>query len=178
MALWPRVSAPDNVGLRTGERRPFNREAPILFCTAEFWRHRAREARQQTWQESFGRVPLITRSRKRGVAWQARVDAAAGCLLLMSATLANPRRFEQELTALTGRPTEPHWSRTRPCRWTMPYSLSCFPLAKTRKVWSRRQSAGPMSSHFTQLNRHRARWISRVLNVCTATRKARHRQAF
>jgi superfamily II RNA helicase len=109
------VFGAENVGLATGDAS-VNSDAPIICCTAEVLANKAlREgagssARQVVMDEfHFYADPA------RGWAWQVPLlELPQAQFLLMSATLGDVSRFEDQLTRRTGRPTAVVTSVERP----------------------------------------------------------------
>ena len=95
---------PDNVGLMTGDGT-VNRDAPVICCTAEVL---AQIALQEGASADVQHVVMdefhYYADRDRGMAWQIPLLTLTGArFLLMSATLGDTTRIEQDLMARTGR---------------------------------------------------------------------------
>lgn len=170
MALC-RDFGPENVGLSTGDAT-VNRQAPILCCTAEIL---ANIALRQGADTPFADVIMdefhYYADRDRGVAWQVPLlTLPRARFLLMSATLGDTRFFEEELTALNGRPTVTISSRERPV--PLEHSYSETPLSATlEKLLA--EGKGPVYVvHFTQLEAAASAQDFTSLNVCTREEKA------
>ena len=106
---------PANVGLLTGDAS-VNRDAPLICCTAEIL---ANMALREGAQVDAGYVVMdefhYYSDRDRGTAWQIPLLALPqATFLLMSATLGDPRLFQERLTRLNGRPTAVVQSSQRP----------------------------------------------------------------
>jgi superfamily II RNA helicase len=106
---------PANVGLLTGDAS-VNRDAPLVCCTAEILANMAlREGTQVD-----ARYVVIDEfhyysDRDRGTAWQIPLlTLPQATFLLMSATLGDPRLFQERLTRLNGLPTAVVQSSVRP----------------------------------------------------------------
>ena len=100
------VFGPEAVGLATGDAS-VNTTAPIVCCTAEVL---ANKALREGADAPLGQVVMdefhFYADPARGWAWQVPLlELPQAQFLLMSATLGDVSRFEEQLTARTGRPT-------------------------------------------------------------------------
>ena len=101
-----RCSAPANVGMLTGDAS-VNADAPIICCTAEIL---ANIALREGADADVGQVVMdefhFYAEPDRGWAWQVPlIELPQAQFLLMSATLGDVTRFDDDLTRRTGRPT-------------------------------------------------------------------------
>jgi superfamily II DNA or RNA helicase len=170
MALC-REFGPDNVGLSTGDAS-FNRDAPILCCTAEILTNIAlREGAAANVQEVVMDEFHYYADRERGVAWQVPLLTLPQTrFLLMSATLGDTTFFEEELTRLNGRPTVGVSSTDRPV--PLEHAYSELPLAKTLESLAADGKAPVYVVHFTQLEAAQSAQDFTSINVCTREEKA------
>src|SRR6478609_2815956 len=148
MALC-REFGPDLVGLSTGDAT-VNRDAPVLCCTAEVLANIAlREGKQANVDDAVMDEFHYYADRDRGVAWQAPLLALPQTrFLLMSATLGDPRFFEEAITRLNGRPTLTIKSGDRPV--PLEYAYSEIPLAHTIEKLVDEKKTPVYVVHFTQ----------------------------
>ena len=125
-----REFGPQNVGLATGDAT-VNRDAPILCCTAEILANLAlREGARANVQDVVIDEFHYYSDRDRGGAWQVPLlTLPQARFLLMSATLGDTTFFEQELSALNGRPTVTVKAGERPV--PLEYAYAQTPLAQT-----------------------------------------------
>ncbi|HET9968785.1 MAG TPA: DEAD/DEAH box helicase, partial [Streptosporangiaceae bacterium] len=106
---------PAQVGMMTGDAS-VNAQAPIICCTAEVL---ASIALRDGADADVGQVVMdefhYYADPERGWAWQAPLlELPKAQFLLMSATLGDVSRFEEDLTRRTGRPTAVVASAERP----------------------------------------------------------------
>src|SRR6516165_9148356 len=116
---------PASVGMMTGDAS-VNADAPIICCTAEIL---ANIALRDGAQADVGQVVMdefhFYADPDRGWAWQVPlIELTAAQFLLMSATLGDVSRFEQDLTRRTGRPTAVVRSAERPVPLLYSYSIT------------------------------------------------------
>jgi len=124
------VFGPDNVGMMTGDSS-VNADAPIIACTAEIL---ANIALRDGERADVGQVVMdefhFYAEPERGWAWQVPLlELPQAQFVLMSATLGDVARFEQDLTARTGRETAVVSSAERPIPLTFRYAMT--PLHET-----------------------------------------------
>src|ERR1700742_2367878 len=105
----------DKVGMLTGDAS-VNPNAPIICCTAEVL---ANHALRDGAEADIGQVVMYEfhfyAEPDRGWAWQVPIlELPKAQFVLMSATLGDVTRFEQDLTRRTGRPTAVVSSGQRP----------------------------------------------------------------
>ncbi|MDY7104254.1 MAG: DUF3516 domain-containing protein [Actinomycetota bacterium] len=105
----------DHVGMLTGDAA-VNPDAPVICCTAEVLANWALRDGEKTPVDHVVMDEFHFYSdRSRGVAWQVPLlQLPRAQFLLMSATLGNTARFEEELTERTGRRTVLVASAERP----------------------------------------------------------------
>jgi superfamily II RNA helicase len=120
----------DRVGMLTGDAS-VNRDAPIVCCTAEIL---ANLALREGAGADVGQVVAdefhYYADPERGWAWQVPLlELPQAQFLLMSATLGDVRRFEEDLTRRTGRPTVTVRSADRPV--PLDFSYRTTPLHET-----------------------------------------------
>jgi len=96
----------ENVGMMTGDAA-VNSDAPVICCTAEILANLALRDGNDADVDSVVMDEFhYYADRERGVAWQIPlIELSHPSFLLMSATLGNTKRFEEELTLRTGRET-------------------------------------------------------------------------
>src|SRR6266404_6315397 len=121
---------PAEVGMMTGDAS-VNAEAPIICCTAEVL---ANIALRQGEAADVGQVVMdefhFYADPDRGWAWQVPlIELPRAQFILMSATLGDVSRFEEDLTRRTGRPTTVVHSAERPVPLVFSYVLT--PLHET-----------------------------------------------
>jgi len=105
----------DKVGMMTGDAT-VNGQAPIICCTAEIL---ANLALREGETADVGQVVMdefhYYADPERGWAWQVPlIELPQAQFVLLSATLGDVSRFEEELTARTGRPTTTVANAERP----------------------------------------------------------------
>jgi superfamily II RNA helicase len=133
----------DNVGMLTGDAS-VNESAPIICCTAEIL---ANIALRDGVDADVGLVIMdefhFYAEPDRGWAWQVPIlELTRAQFVLMSATLGDVRRFEEDLTRRTGRPTAVVTSAERPVPLFYSYRLTpctrrsrnCSPPARRRST--------------------------------------------
>lgn len=124
------VFGAEDVGMMTGDSS-VNADAPIICCTAEIL---ANMALRDGATADVGQVVMdefhFYADPDRGWAWQVPLLELTGAqFVLMSATLGDVSRFEQDLTRRTGRETAVVSSAERPVPLTFRYALT--PLHET-----------------------------------------------
>ncbi|BDZ59513.1 helicase-like protein [Barrientosiimonas humi] len=139
----------DNVGMLTGDAA-VNADAPIICCTAEVLANIAlREGRSA----DVGMVIMdefhFYSEPDRGWAWQVPLlELPQAQFLLMSATLGDVARFEEDLTRRTGRPTATVATAERPVPLSFSYAMT--PLHETLEELLTTHQAPVYVVHFTQ----------------------------
>ncbi|MBC6460946.1 DEAD/DEAH box helicase [Actinomadura sp. HBU206391] len=160
----------ENVGMMTGDAS-VNPDAPIVCCTAEVL---ANIALRDGADADIGLVVMdefhFYAERDRGWAWQIPLlELPKAQFLLMSATLGDVTRFEQDLTRRTGRPTALVHSAIRPVPLTYEYRDS--PLHETIEQLLSVQKAPVYVVHFTQAAAIERAQALMSINVCTRAEK-------
>ncbi|KYH42941.1 RNA helicase [Branchiibius sp. NY16-3462-2] len=139
----------DNVGMITGDAS-VNADAPIICCTAEIL---ANIALREGGTADVGLVVMdefhFYSEPDRGWAWQVPLlELPQAQFLLMSATLGDVTRFEEDLTARTGRPTATITGVDRPV--PLSYAWSVEPLPELLAELIKTDQAPAYVVHFTQ----------------------------
>ncbi|GAA1146461.1 DEAD/DEAH box helicase [Ornithinicoccus hortensis] len=139
----------DNVGMVTGDAS-VNADAPIICCTAEIL---ANIALREGDQADIGMVIMdefhFYAEPDRGWAWQVPLlELPQAQFLLMSATLGDVTRFEEDITARTGRPTAVVAGTERPV--PLSFSWAMTPLHETIGELLETHQAPVYIVHFTQ----------------------------
>jgi superfamily II RNA helicase len=159
-----------NVGMMTGDAS-VNAEAPIICCTAEIlanlalrWGHEADVGQVVMDEFHFYADP------DRGWAWQVPLlELPHAQFVLMSATLGDVSRFEEDLTRRTGRPTSVITSTQRPVPLTYDYVTT--PLHETLEELLATHRAPIYVVHFTQASAVERAQSLMSINVCTREEK-------
>ncbi len=165
-----RVLGSDNVGMMTGDAA-VNPDAPVICCTAEILANLAlrdgNEARvDQVVMDEFH----FYADPDRGWAWQVPLlELHHAQFVLMSATLGDVRRFEEDLTRRTGRPTTHVTSTVRPVPLTFDYRRT--PLHRTIDDLLASDDAPIYIVHFTQASAVERAQALMSTNVCTREEK-------
>jgi superfamily II RNA helicase len=160
----------ENVGMMTGDAA-VNADAPIICCTAEVL---ASIALREGADADIGQVVMdefhFYAEPDRGWAWQIPLlELPKAQFLLMSATLGDVTRFEQDLTRRTGRPTAVVTSAERPVPLRYEYRMT--PLHETIEELLRDQKAPIYVVHFTQAAAAERAQALTSINVCTRAEK-------
>jgi superfamily II RNA helicase len=161
---------PANVGMMTGDSS-VNASAPIICCTAEIL---ANIALRDGNDADVGQVVMdefhFYAEPDRGWAWQVPLLELTGAqFVLMSATLGDVTRFEEDLTRRTGRDTAVVRSAQRPVPLIFNYVMT--PLHETITELLETKQAPIYVVHFTQASAlERAQSLMSV-NVCTRAEK-------
>ena len=159
-----------NVGMLTGDAG-VNETAPIICCTAEIL---ANIALRDGDRADVGQVVMdefhFYAEPDRGWAWQVPlIELPQAQFVLMSATLGDVTRFEEDLTRRTGRPTAVVRSFERPV--PLMFSYATTPLHETLEELLGTRQAPVYVVHFTQAAAlERAQSLMSV-NVCTRAEK-------
>jgi superfamily II RNA helicase len=161
---------PDMVGMLTGDAG-VNATAPIICCTAEIL---ANLALREGATADVGQVVMdefhFYAEPDRGWAWQVPIiELPQAQFLLMSATLGDVRRFEQDLTRRTGRPTTTVTSAQRPVPLHHYYATT--PLHETTEELLSTGQAPIYVVHFTQAAALERAQALMSVNVCTRAEK-------
>ncbi len=139
----------ENVGMLTGDAS-VNADAPVICCTAEVL---ASIALRDGAQADIGQVVMdefhFYAEPDRGWAWQIPLlELPQAQFILMSATLGDVARFEEDLRRRTGRPTTVVRSATRPVPLSYEYRTSA--LTETLTELLETHQAPVYIVHFTQ----------------------------
>ncbi|MDR7275872.1 DEAD/DEAH box helicase [Catenuloplanes atrovinosus] len=143
------VFGAENVGMLTGDAS-VNEDAPIICCTAEIL---ANIALREGADADVGQVVMdefhFYAEPDRGWAWQVPLlELPQAQFVLMSATLGDVARFEQDLTRRTGRPTAVVRSVERPV--PLLFSYVTTPMHETIEELLTTHQAPVYVVHFTQ----------------------------
>ena len=162
----------DKVGMLTGDAS-VNPNAPIICCTAEVL---ANHALRDGASADIGQVVMdefhFYAEPDRGWAWQVPIlELPNAQFVLMSATLGDVTRFEEDLTRRTGRPTAVVSSGQRPV--PLYYSYSETPLHETLEDLLQTNQAPIYVVHFTQAAAIERAQALMSVNVCTKEEKAK-----
>ena len=160
----------DNVGMTTGDSS-VNADAPIICCTAEIL---ANIALREGATADVGQVVMdefhFYADPDRGWAWQVPLlELPRAQFVLMSATLGDVTRFEQDLTRRTGRPTAVVSSTERPV--PLIYSYATTPLHETLEDLLAGGQAPIYVVHFTQASALERAQALMSINVCSRAEK-------
>src|ERR1700759_11153 len=143
------VFGPANVGMMTGDAS-VNAKAPIICCTAEIL---ASIALRDGADADVGQVIMdefhYYADPDRGWAWQVPIiELPKAQFILMSATLGDVTRFQEDLTKRTGWPTAVVKTTERPV--PLIFSFSLEPLHETLQELLTTNQAPVYVVHFTQ----------------------------
>jgi superfamily II RNA helicase len=160
----------ENVGMMTGDAS-VNADAPIICCTAEVL---ASIALRDGTSADIGQVVMdefhFYAEPDRGWAWQIPIlELPQAQFLLMSATLGDVTRFEEDLVRRTGRPTAVVTSVTRPV--PLKYEYRVTPLHETIEELLHDQKAPVYIVHFTQAAAAERAQALTSINVSTRAEK-------
>ncbi|GHD14878.1 DEAD/DEAH box helicase [Nocardiopsis kunsanensis] len=167
-----KIFGTENVGMMTGDAS-VNADAPIVCCTAEVL---AQIALAEGKDADINTVVMdefhFYAEPDRGWAWQVPLlEMPQAQFLLMSATLGDVSRFEEDLTARTGRSTAVVSSAERPV--PLYYDYRATPLHETLEDLLGNGEAPVYIVHFTQAQAvERAQSLTSI-NMCTKEEKAR-----
>jgi superfamily II RNA helicase len=161
---------PANVGMMTGDAS-VNDEAPIICCTAEIL---ANIALRDGLSADVGLVVMdefhFYADPERGWAWQVPlIELPRAQFLLMSATLGDVRRFEEDLTRRTGRAVAVVASADRPV--PLHFSFAMTPLHETLEELLQTHQAPVYVVYFTQAAALEQAQSLTSVNVCTRAEK-------
>ena len=167
-----KIFGTENVGMMTGDAS-VNADAPIVCCTAEVL---AQIALAEGKDADINTVVMdefhFYAEPDRGWAWQVPLlEMPQAQFLLMSATLGDVGRFEEDLTARTGRSTAVVSSAERPV--PLYYDYRATPLHETLEDLLGSGGAPVYIVHFTQAQAvERAQSLTSI-NMCTKEEKAK-----
>ncbi|WP_326794687.1 DUF3516 domain-containing protein [Streptomyces sp. NBC_01808] len=144
-----KIFGTENVGMLTGDAS-VNADAPVICCTAEVL---ASIALRDGKDADIGQVVMdefhFYAEPDRGWAWQIPLlELPQAQFVLMSATLGDVSRFEEDLTRRTGRSTSVVRSATRPV--PLSYEYRTTPLTETLTELLENRQAPVYIVHFTQ----------------------------
>ncbi len=164
------VFGPANVGMMTGDGS-VNAGAPIICCTAEVLANIAlRDGADADADLVIMDEFHYYADPERGWAWQVPlIELPRAQFLLMSATLGDVTRFEQDLTRCTGRPTAVVKSAERPVPLTFRFVLD--PLHETITELLETKQAPIYVVHFTQAAAIEQAQALMSINVCSRAEK-------
>jgi superfamily II RNA helicase len=160
----------ENVGMLTGDAS-VNADAPVICCTAEVL---ASIALRDGAQADVGQVVMdefhFYAEPDRGWAWQIPIlELPQAQFVLMSATLGDVTRFEEDLTRRTGRPTAVVRSATRPV--PLSYEYRTTPLTETITELLQSDQAPVYVVHFTQAQAVERAQALMSINMCSRAEK-------
>jgi superfamily II RNA helicase len=161
---------PASVGMMTGDAS-VNAGAPIICCTAEIL---ASIALREGALADIGQVVMdefhFYADPERGWAWQVPLlELPQVQFILMSATLGDVGRFEDDITRRTGRPTAVVHSAQRPVPLVFSYVLT--PLHETLQELLQTGQAPVYVVHFTRAAAIEQAQALMSINVCTRAEK-------
>src|SRR5271169_2882715 len=161
---------PSQVGMMTGDGS-VNPQAPIICCTAEVL---ASIALRDGAEADVGQVVMdefhFYADPDRGWAWQVPLlELPRVQFVLMSATLGDVSRFEEDLTRRTGRPTAVIHSAERPV--PLSFSFAMTPLHETVRELLDMHEAPIYIVHFTQASAIEQAQALMSVNVCSRAEK-------
>ncbi len=161
---------PDRVGMMTGDAS-VNGSAPIICCTAEVLANIAlREGAEADVTQVVMDEFHFYAEPERGWAWQVPIlELPRAQFILMSATLGETERFEQDLVRRTGRPTAVVTSVERPVPLT--YHWAMTPLHETLEELLATHQAPVYVVHFTQASALERAQALMSVNVCSRAEK-------
>lgn len=162
----------ENVGMLTGDAA-VNADAPIICCTAEVL---ANIALREGGSADIGLVIMdefhFYSEPDRGWAWQVPLlELPQAQFLLMSATLGDVSRFEEDLTRRTGRPTATVATAERPVPLSFSYAMT--PLHETLEELLTTHQSPVYVVHFTQAAALERAQALMSLNVTSKDEKAK-----
>ncbi|MFE5867177.1 DEAD/DEAH box helicase [Streptomyces roseifaciens] len=165
-----KIFGTENVGMLTGDAS-VNADAPIICCTAEVL---ASIALRDGKDADIGQVVMdefhFYAEPDRGWAWQIPLlELPQAQFILMSATLGDMSRFEEDLTRRTGRPTAVVRSATRPV--PLSYEYRATPLTDTLTELLQTQQSPVYIVHFTQAAAVERAQALMSINMCSREEK-------
>ncbi|UED88109.1 DEAD/DEAH box helicase [Streptomyces profundus] len=160
----------ENVGMLTGDAS-VNADAPVICCTAEVL---ASIALRDGAQADVGQVVMdefhFYAEPDRGWAWQIPLlELPQAQFVLMSATLGDMSRFEEDLRRRTGRSTALVRSATRPV--PLSYEYRTTGLTETLTELLETRQAPVYIVHFTQAQAVERAQALMSINMCTRAEK-------
>ncbi len=160
-----------NVGMMTGDAA-VNAEAPVICCTAEVLANLAlREGEGAEVAQVVMDEFHYYAEADRGWAWQIPLLCLPQAqFILMSATLGDTKRFEDDLSRRTGYPTRTITSATRPVPLTYEYRHTA--LHETIETLLETNLAPVYVVHFTQASAVERAQSLMSINMCTKEEKA------
>ena len=164
------IFGPANVGMMTGDAS-VNPRAPIICCTAEIL---ASMALRDGAEADVGQVIMdefhYYADPERGWAWQVPlIELPKAQFILMSATLGDVTRFQEDLTRRTGWPTAVVKNTERPVPLTFSFSLD--PLHDMLNELLTTSQAPVYVVHFTQAAALEQAQALMSVNMCTRAEK-------
>lgn len=167
-----KIFGAENVGMVTGDSS-VNQDAPIICCTAEIL---ANIALREGKYADLGPVVMdefhFYADPQRGWAWQVPLlELPQAQFLLMSATLGDVTRFEDELTLRTGRETTTVAHAERPI--PLHYYYSQDPIQEAIEELLKTRQVPIYVVHFSQLEAIDRASSLMSINVCTREEKDR-----
>ncbi|MFI7099113.1 DEAD/DEAH box helicase [Streptomyces sp. NPDC050161] len=160
----------ENVGMLTGDAS-VNADAPVICCTAEVL---ASIALRDGKDADIGQVVMdefhFYAEPDRGWAWQIPLlELPQAQFILMSATLGDMSRFEEDLTRRTGKPTSVVRSATRPV--PLSYEYRATPMTETLTELLETHQSPVYIVHFTQAAAVERAQALMSINMCTRAEK-------
>ncbi|MGD3109091.1 DEAD/DEAH box helicase [Streptomyces sp. YGL11-2] len=160
----------ENVGMLTGDAS-VNADAPVICCTAEVL---ASIALRDGKHADIGQVVMdefhFYAEPDRGWAWQIPLlELPQVQFILMSATLGDMSRFEEDLTRRTGKPTSVVRSATRPVPLSYEYRTTALTETLTELLETRQSPVYIV--HFTQAAAVERAQALMSINMCTRAEK-------
>ncbi|MFG2531157.1 DEAD/DEAH box helicase [Streptomyces sp. NPDC048516] len=160
----------ENVGMLTGDAS-VNADAPVICCTAEVL---ASIALRDGKDADIGQVVMdefhFYAEPDRGWAWQIPLlELPQAQFILMSATLGDMARFEEDLTRRTGKPTSVVRSATRPVPLSYEYRTTAMTETLTELLETRQSPVYIV--HFTQAAAVERAQALMSINMCTRAEK-------
>ncbi|WP_406205778.1 DEAD/DEAH box helicase [Streptomyces decoyicus] len=160
----------ENVGMLTGDAS-VNADAPVICCTAEVL---ASIALRDGKDADIGQVVMdefhFYAEPDRGWAWQIPLlELPQAQFILMSATLGDMSRFEEDLTRRTGKPTSLVRSATRPVPLSYEYRTTAMTETLTELLETRQSPVYIV--HFTQAAAVERAQALMSINMCTRAEK-------
>ncbi|GHG48808.1 DEAD/DEAH box helicase [Streptomyces griseocarneus] len=165
-----KIFGTENVGMLTGDAS-VNADAPVICCTAEVL---ASIALRDGKDADIGQVVMdefhFYAEPDRGWAWQIPLlELPQAQFILMSATLGDVSRFEDDLNRRTGRPTAVVRSATRPV--PLSYEYRATPLTETLTELLHTHQAPVYIVHFTQAAAVERAQALMSINMCSREEK-------
>ncbi|MFE0691872.1 DUF3516 domain-containing protein [Streptomyces sp. JH002] len=165
-----KIFGTENVGMLTGDAS-VNADAPVICCTAEVL---ASIALRDGAEADIGQVVMdefhFYAEPDRGWAWQIPLlELPQAQFVLMSATLGDMSRFEEDLTRRTGRPTAVVRSATRPV--PLSYEYRTTSLTDTLTELLETHQSPVYIVHFTQAQAVERAQALMSINMCTRAEK-------